>query len=57
MQQTPVFVSFFLDASRPNSDSTCLIKMTVYQKPHKRRYGTQFHITKEEWDKLKGTKP
>ena len=56
MQQIPIFVSFFLDASRPNLDSTCLIKMTVYQKPSKRRYGTEFHITKEDWNRLKAPK-
>ena len=52
MQQTPVFVSFFLDTSRPPLDGNCLIKMNVYQNPNKKRYGTKFHITKEDWEKL-----
>ena len=56
MQQAPVFVSFFLDASRPKSDGSSLIKMNVYQKPNKRRYGTKFHITKENWEKLNAPK-
>jgi integrase/recombinase XerD len=56
MQQVPVFVSFFLDASRPNADGACVIKMNVYQKPNKKRYGTKFHITKENWEKLNAPK-
>ncbi len=56
MEQAKVYVSFFLDASRPNSDNTCLIKLNIYQKPHKKRYGTEFHCTKEDWVKLNSAK-
>ncbi|WP_207493184.1 site-specific integrase [Aridibaculum aurantiacum] len=56
MEQPQVFVSFFLDASRPNSDGKCLIKLNIYQKPHKRRYATKFHVTKEDWAKLNSAK-
>ncbi len=30
--------------------------MTVYQKPHKRRYGTEFHLRKDDWKRLNGPK-
>ncbi len=56
MHQKPVFVTFFLDASRPSSDGTCLIKMTVYQNSRKKRYGTEFHLRKEDWQKLNAPK-
>lgn len=56
MEQPQVFVSFFLDASRPNADGKCLIKLNIYQKPDKRRYGTIYHLTQEEWKKLNGPK-
>ncbi len=56
MEQPQVFVSFFLDASRPNSDGKCLVKLNIYQKPHKRRYATKFHLTKEDWTKLNSAK-
>ena len=56
MQQSKVFVSFFLDASRPNTDGKCLVKLNIYQKPYKKRYATKFHLTKEEWDKLNAPK-
>ncbi len=56
MEQPTVFVSFFLDASRPNVQGKCLVKLNIYQKPHKKRYSTKFHATKEEWEKLNNTK-
>lgn len=56
MEQPQVFVSFFLDASRPNSDGKCLVKLNIYQKPHKKRYATTFHLTTDEWTKLNGAK-
>jgi len=56
MEQPQVFVSFFLDASRPNSDGKCLVKLNIYQKPHKKRYGTTFHLTKDEWTRLNSAK-
>jgi integrase len=56
MQQEPVFVSFFLNASSPRLDGTCLIKMTIYQNPHKKRYSTKFHLSREDWDKLNAPK-
>lgn len=52
MQQPKAFVSFFLDASRPNLGGKCLVKMSIYQKPHKKRYGTDFHLSKDDWEKL-----
>lgn len=45
-------VSFFLDASRPNDDGKCLIKLNLYHKPNKKRYATRFHATKAEWEKI-----
>src|SRR5690349_20310172 len=56
MQQEPVFVSFFLNASSPRLDGTCLIKMTIYQNPHKKRYSNKFHLSREDWDKLNAPK-
>ena len=56
MEQSSVFVSLFLDASRPNSEGKCLVKLNVYQKPHKKRYKTKFHLTTDEWTKLNSSK-
>lgn len=56
MEQPQVFVSFFLDASRPNADGKCLVKLNIYQKPHKKRYATAFHLTSDEWTKLNSAK-
>ena len=56
MEQPLVFVRFFLDASRPNATGKCLVKLDVYQNPHKKRYATKFHLTKEEWTKLNSSK-
>ncbi len=56
MQYVPAFVSFCLEGSKPNREGKCLIKMTVYQKPNKKRYGTNFHVTKDEWQKLNSAK-
>jgi len=56
MEQSQVFVSFFLDASRPNAEGKCLVKLNIYQKPHKKRYATKFHLSKEEWSKLNSAK-
>lgn len=55
MNQAKVTVSFFLDASRPNSAGRCLIKLNVYQRPTKKRYATRFHATEAEWKKLTNT--
>ncbi len=56
MEQENVFISFFLDASRPNTEGKCLIKLNIYQKPSKKRYATKFHATKEEWQKINSPK-
>jgi integrase/recombinase XerD len=56
MIENKVTVTFFIDASRPSPDGKCLIKLNVYQKPHKQRYATNFRLTKEEWSKLNGPK-
>ena len=56
MKQSAVFVSFFLDASRPNADGKCLVKLNIYQKPHKKRYATALHLSKEDWTKLNSAK-
>ena len=56
MEQENVFVSFFLDASRPNSENKCLIKLNIYQKPNKKRYATKYHATKEERGKINSPK-
>lgn len=52
MEQPKVFVSLFLDASRPNSVGKCLVKLNIYQKPHKKRYATIHHLSPEEWEKI-----
>ena len=52
MEENKVSISFFLDASRPNADGRCLIKLNIYCKPDKKRYGTGHNVTKEEWEKL-----
>ncbi len=56
MEQPSVFVSFFLDASRPNAEGKCLVKLNIYQRPHKKRYATKFHLTKDEWSRLNSVK-
>lgn len=56
MESANVSVTFFLDASRPNSDGKCLIKLNIYCRPDKRRYPTVFHVTKEDWAKINGKK-
>ncbi|MBX2935305.1 MAG: site-specific integrase [Ferruginibacter sp.] len=56
MEQEKVYVSFILEASRPNQKNQCLIKMVVYQKPNKKRYSTEYHATKDDWGKLNSSK-
>ena len=55
MEDNKVNISFFLDASRPNSEGRCLIKLNIYAKPDKKRYATGYHATKEEWEKINGS--
>ncbi len=55
MEENKVNVSFFLDASRPNAEGRCLIKLNIYAKPDKKRYATGYHATKEEWEKINGS--
>lgn len=55
MEENKVNVSFFLDASRPNAEGKCLIKLNIYAKPDKKRYATGYHATKEEWEKINGS--
>lgn len=52
MEQEKVTVSFFLDASRPNAEGQCLIKLNIYQRPNKKRYATKYHATPVEWEKI-----
>lgn len=52
IDENQVTVSFFLDASRPNAEGKCLIKLNIYAKPDKKRYATGHHATKEEWGKI-----
>ncbi|MBS0645436.1 MAG: site-specific integrase [Verrucomicrobia bacterium] len=52
MEQEKVTVSFFLDASRPNAEGRCLIKLNIYQRPLKKRYRTKYHATEREWEKI-----
>ncbi len=52
MDQEKVTISFFLDASRPNSEGRCLIKINIYQRPTKKRYATKYHASEAEWKKL-----
>ncbi|TXJ24893.1 MAG: hypothetical protein E6Q24_15205 [Chitinophagaceae bacterium] len=56
MESAKVSVTFFLDASRPNSEGKCLIKLNVYCRPDKQRYPTVFHVSKEDWNKIRGPK-
>jgi len=57
-----VSVTFFLDASRPNTTGKCLLKLNIFYKPlgspksYKKRYGTNIHLTPDEWKKLNGQK-
>ena len=57
-----ISVTFFLDASRPNSSGKCLLKLNIFYKPlgstksYKKRYGTNIHLTPNEWEKLNGQK-
>ncbi|MBS1925344.1 MAG: site-specific integrase [Bacteroidetes bacterium] len=52
MEQEKITVSFFLDASRPNGEGQCLIKLNIYQRPNKKRYATKYHATPAEWEKI-----
>jgi len=52
MEQEKVTFSFFLDASRPNTEGQCLIKLNIYQRPNKKRYATKYHATPAEWEKI-----
>lgn len=56
MEEINVNVSFFLDASRPGADGRCLVKLNLYQKPHKKRYATNYKLTKEDWTKINSPK-
>lgn len=56
MEQSKVFISFFLDASRPNVTGKCLVKLNIYHKPYKQRYATKFHLSKDEWEKVNSPK-
>jgi integrase/recombinase XerD len=56
MEKPEVSISFFLDASRPNKDNKCLVKLKVYQKPYSKAFATKFHLTKDEWIKLNSPK-
>lgn len=49
-------VSFFLDASRPNAQGKCLVKLNIYFKPSKKRYATNIHLTPDDWEKVNGQK-
>ena len=33
-----------------------MIKLNIYQKPHKKRYATALHLSKEDWTKLNNAK-
>lgn len=56
MESKKVSVTLFLDASRPNSDGKCLVKLNIYCRPDKQRYPTIFHLTKDEWKKINSQK-
>jgi integrase len=56
MLQSKPSISFFLDASRPNAQGKCLVKLNIYCKPNKKRYATQIHLTPEDWEKVNGPK-
>ena len=56
MEQSNAYTGFLLDASRPNNEGKCLVKLNIYHHPNKRRYKTKFHATKEEWEKINSPK-
>ena len=56
MREETTSTSFFLDASRPNSDNKCMVKLNIYSKPDKKRYATGIHVTLDEWQKLNSPK-
>ena len=56
MREETANTSFFLDASRPNAESKCMVKLNVYCKPDKKRYATGIHLTSDEWTKLNSPK-
>lgn len=56
MREETANTSFFLDASRPNAESKCMVKLNVYCKPDKKRYATGIHLTSDEWVKLNSPK-
>lgn len=56
MREETATTSFFLDASRPNAESKCMVKLNIYSKPDKKRYATGIHVTLDEWQKLNSPK-
>ncbi len=52
MNEVKVNLNFFLDASRASGNGKCLIKLNVYHKPYKKRYATNYRLSKEEWEKV-----
>jgi integrase/recombinase XerD len=56
MREETANTSFFLDASRPNAENKCMVKLNIYCKPDKKRYATGIHLTSDEWVKLNSPK-
>ncbi len=44
--------TFFLDKRRVTSDSKFPLKLTIYQRPNKKRFSTGISLSIEEWNKL-----
>lgn len=54
MDKYKATATFFLDKRRANSDSKFPIKLTIYQRPNKKRYSTEISLSEEEWNRING---
>jgi integrase/recombinase XerD len=46
--------NLFLDTRKESSDNKFPVKLTIYFRPDKKRYGVAIDVTKDEWQKLNG---
>lgn len=54
MEQHKPTATFFLDKRRITSDSKYPLKLTIYQRPNKKRFSTRITLSVEEWNKING---
>lgn len=52
MEMNKATVTLFLDKRIPKKDGRFPLKITIYCKPDKKRYGTKLYLSEDEWKKL-----